>query len=903
MNKKGKIIGLALIAIMVVSLFIAVMPSIVGKEVTGSAPDLIIQDKWETIDSGTDTYQVYYTINNTGNATAPKCHWTTLYVDGEVEDHHFVPVVLGINESKTYTFGKVLTCTPGTHNITVCADDYDSIDELNETNNCLTNELKCKPDLIIEDKTEIPETCTDTYTVQYTVKNIGNATAPACHYATLYVDKEFIEHKMVTEDLKPCGTHTGTFDTVITCSPGEHNITVCADDFNTVAEWNETNNCKTNNLTCKPDLVVEKEIKWKPCDKEFYVEYTIMNIGNATAPAGHNTTLYLDGAVKEHHLVPDDLEPCENKTYRFEAQIECTSGEHNVTVCADDYNIVDEWNEDNNCDINLFECKPDLVIEDKQEEFEEEDGKYKVTYTIKNKGNATAPAGHTARLKVDGKIIENQSVPVDLKPCQSETYTFTTDIVCTPPKDTIEVCADACDIVTEWNETNNCKENTLICGPDLEVTDKWEEMDPVNEGQYRVHYTIYNAGSTTAPAGHTTKLYVENELVCEDLVPTPLKPCKTYDGTFDCIINCTPPGNNITVCADKCNVIEEVNETNNCMTNYLECGPDLVVIEKHEEWVNDTHYNVSFTIRNQGDMTAHYPFWNGLLVFNGDYAGEGGTVVGDLQVQGDGLAPGETWTATFDDAIECTPLFDTIIVYVDCFDEVVETNEENNWLENVWHCGPDLVITDKEEEWVQAGGNYIVHYTIKNIGNMTAPAGHDTTLKVDGVDVDHKEVPVALKPGETHTDTFDAVIMITRPSDTIEVCADNFDEVLELDEENNCLENEWAYDEKPDLVIKKIWEKDSRRGTYKVKFEIKNLGTAPTPRRVRHYVNLSVDGVEIEKKAIRTTLEPGEIYKSHFRARITCSGDFDTIRVCADKYNVIDELNEENNCLEKIHPC
>jgi subtilase family serine protease len=686
--------------------------------------------------------------------------------------------------------------------------------------------------------------------------------------------------------------------------PGD-TIKVCADTFNTVDEWNETNNCLENELTCKPDLIIEdkKEI-WDACNRTYTVQYTVKNDGNATAGAS-NTRLTLDGVEVATDPVPA-LKPCETHTATFAWTHECTPVTEIIEVCADMDDVVDEWDETNNCKENEIKCKPDLVIEDKWEEFMD-DGEYKVSYTIKNKGNATALKGHSTRLYVDGQPKECKAVPVDLKPCENYTDTFIAIIKCTPPKDNITVCADDCDggVVDEWNETNNCLENDLACGPDLVVESKME-IGTEEEGKYTVTYTIHNKGTATADAGHTTALFVNGIEKEKKLVPEDLDPCERYTDTFDTVIMCTPPGDTIMVCADNCNVIEEVNETNNCLENYLPCGPDLVVTEKWEEWINETHYNVSFTIKNQGDMTAHYPFWIELLVFDadglGDYTGEGGTVVGDLPVQGDGLAPGETWTDTFDIAIECTPLSDTIIVYVDCFDEVVETNEENNWLENDLLCRlPDLVITDKEEEWVQAAGNYIVHYTIKNIGNMTAPAGHDTTLKVDGVEVDHKEVPVALAPGATYTDTFDAVIMITRPSDTIVVCADNFDEVLELDETNNCLENEWEYEGKPDLVIKNKWEKD-RRGTYTVYFEIKNIGTAPTPRRVRHYAVLFVDGVEIAQKGIRRTLDPGETYKSHFRTRITPSGAFDTIRVCADKYDDIDELNEENNCLVNIHP-
>ena len=99
----------------------------------------------------------------------------------------------------------------------------------------------------------------------------------------------------------------------------------------------------------------------------------------------------------------------------------------------------------------------------------------------------------------------------------------------------------------------------------------------------------------------------------------------------------------------------------------------------------------------------------------------------------------------------------------------------------------DLEIVDKWEEWVDEN-HYNVTYVIHNNGTTTAPAGHHTTLYVDGVPIGHKHVAVALAPCEIYTDTFDTVIECTDESDTIRVCADNDETVDELDETNNCLE-------------------------------------------------------------------------------------------------------------------
>jgi hypothetical protein len=104
-------------------------------------PDLIITEKWLC---WPDNCTICYNVTNIGNATAPACHNTTLYVDGVAVAHDPVSVDLAPGESYTGCFnGYVWTYTPPSDNITVCADSSETLDELHETNNCLTNIWMC----------------------------------------------------------------------------------------------------------------------------------------------------------------------------------------------------------------------------------------------------------------------------------------------------------------------------------------------------------------------------------------------------------------------------------------------------------------------------------------------------------------------------------------------------------------------------------------------------------------------------------------------------------------------------------------------------------------------------------------------------------------------------------------
>ena len=102
---------------------------------------------------------------------------------------------------------------------------------------------------------------------------------------------------------------------------------------------------------------------------------------------------------------------------------------------------------------------------------------------------------------------------------------------------------------------------------------------------------------------------------------------------------------------------------------------------------------------------------------------------------------------------------------------------------------PDLVITEK---WVCWPDNCTICYTVTNTGNGTVPAGHNTTLYVDGDETAHDQVPVDLAHNESYIGCFDDYSWIyTPPEDNITVCADNNETVDESDEGNNCLTNRW----------------------------------------------------------------------------------------------------------------
>ncbi len=101
--------------------------------------------------------------------------------------------------------------------------------------------------------------------------------------------------------------------------------------------------------------------------------------------------------------------------------------------------------------------------------------------------------------------------------------------------------------------------------------------------------------------------------------------------------------------------------------------------------------------------------------------------------------------------------------------------------------GPDLVIADIWEEWVDGDeGTYVVHYVVRNEGCLAAPANHETALTIDEVMLETNPIPVELASGEEYQGAFDTIVTISPPADKITVCADHYGIVDELTEANNC---------------------------------------------------------------------------------------------------------------------
>jgi hypothetical protein len=219
---------------------------------------------------------------------------------------------------------------------------------------------------------------------------------------------------------------------------------------------------------------------------------------------------------------------------------------------------------------------------------------------------------------------------------------------------------------------------------------------------------------------------------------------------------------------------------------------------------------------------------------------------------------------------------------------------------------PDLMITDIGID--EVAGGYRVKYQFKNGGTADAPGGGYVRLTVDGRSVALDRISTTIRQGTAAYVAFGQIIQCSGTSDTISVYIDANREIDELNEGNNQRTITYTCPsapppppaQKPDLVIADLWTEDTEGG-YIVFCIVKNIGTAPASQ---FQVYLIIDGSPIAAAPVPASLNNGDAFPCKFSAiPIECSGTSDTIEVCVDPNNSVDELDENNNCMTLTYNC
>ncbi|NQE45787.1 hypothetical protein C5S31_07185 [ANME-1 cluster archaeon GoMg2] len=414
--------------------------------------------------------------------------------------------------------------------------------------------------------------------------------------------------------------------------------------------------------------------------------------------------------------------------------------------------------------------------------------------------------------------------------------------------------------------------------PDLVITDIWYENNTIC-------YNIKNYGTARADASHSAlykTVFLRYRLLmrykASDSVKA-LAPGESYNGSFPTYDwTCRPPADTVKVCADYNKEVAESNE-NNCLEKELVCPrPDLKITAILKE-----NGKVYYNITNEGEASSEKSY-TGLFI-DGKH-----TASDNVKV----LAPGESSNGSF--SFVCSPPNNTIRVCADYKNNIVESDEGNNCIEEVWDCLlPDLNITD-----IWYSGNTI-YYNITNEGTASSGASY-TGLYIDGK-FKASDYVESLDVSSTSTGSFMYYdwSCSNPPTDIIKVCADYDSKIAELDEGNNCIEEVWNC-LLPDLNITDIWYSGNT-----IYYNITNEGTASAGAS---YTGLYKDTwlrYRIYKQYLVSDwvgpLDPGVTSTGAFAYNWTCTPPDDTIKVCADYKKWLIELNESNNCREEIWTC
>jgi hypothetical protein len=355
--------------------------------------------------------------------------------------------------------------------------------------------LPALPDLTEASLTNPPATALDgsTFSVTDTVQNIGNVTAATSitrYYLSTTTSKSgahMLTGSRAVPALAPGATSSGTVTVTVSAGTagGIYFLLACADDTFLVPEINETNNCKASaaQVTVSGPDLVETAVNNPPTavtpGGTFSVTDTVQNIGNVTAATSitHyylSTTTSKSGAhVLSGNRAVSALAPGATSSGTVTAKVFAgtAGGTYFLLACADDTFLVPETNEGNNCKASATQVTvsgPDLgeTAVSNPPTAVTPGGTFSVTDTVQNIGNVTAATSvtryylstTTSKSASSILLIGSRSIP-SLVAAATSSGNASVTVPSTLANGIyfLLACADATSLVSETNESNNCR--------------------------------------------------------------------------------------------------------------------------------------------------------------------------------------------------------------------------------------------------------------------------------------------------------------------------------------------------------------------------------------------------------------------------------------------------------------
>jgi parallel beta-helix repeat protein len=403
-----------------------------------------------------------------------------------------------------------------------------------------------------------------------------------------------------------------------------------------------------------------------------------------------------------------------------------------------------------------------------------------ITYTVENVGDKNADASITT-IYVDGSPALDNPVR-SLAP--GENCTGTVGPLDFPHNSVrIMACADNGSVVDEFNEANNCMEARLKCPlPNMGVAHfplwGWDDMA---NGRYYICYRIRNHASSYAGPSNTsiniTTVWNNgsaSSVIIKERTPAvePHQRHTSVAGHYTCPCNCTIM---IKVCADVDKEVLESNESDNChgppyhwnpgQVSFVcpasACGkPDLKITNCSAEWIDRINFTlgVLYTVANIGNGDAN--------------ASTTRILTADDPVPA--LAPGKNYTSTV------FPLHGsgTINFYADWYDDVRESNEDNNRSScNIGAGGVPYLRSFyiNPIEWIDGiNKTYNVHYSLGNWGGSPTTNKTIAYFYIDGTPsgVDNESLAGILPRWASFRRFSYGPFTMSGTNDTVKICVE-----------------------------------------------------------------------------------------------------------------------------------
>lgn len=219
-------------------------------------PDLLISALSTTASNATtqDSVILNFTVKNGGNASASSSYVYIYDGNQKVGQVAVGSLAAGAISNLSYTFAAG-SLSVGSHNLKVVADGASNVAESNENNNSsaeknITISQPSLPDLLISTfSTSVSSATTlDSVTLNFTIKNGGNATASTSH-VYVYDGNQKVGQVAVGALAVGASANLSYTFSAGSLSVGVHNLKVVVDGASKVVESNESNNSSEKSVS------------------------------------------------------------------------------------------------------------------------------------------------------------------------------------------------------------------------------------------------------------------------------------------------------------------------------------------------------------------------------------------------------------------------------------------------------------------------------------------------------------------------------------------------------------------------------------------------------------------------------------------------------------------------------